>query len=414
MIVISQALRWLNHFDRSHMNGTSRRTLAEARNRRTNHAAVPELIRAALQQARSSPYDSLDYAETLLNCSEVEHNRRLLESARDHAAAAMSNYVRAKDVHGAAVAAWMYGVIELVLQNSDATYRSWKRALRTFERFRDTNRHIPDSRKWYVETAIQMNKDLVTLPQESYSWLKRFDGSCISPSNQDLVKILDDYIATGNQNEANRIINVLKDRAKASSDPYEQAEIFAETGLARFRMREISLAVNDLKVALRTYPSESHQQECTRWLLGAVQFWAGSSRAEAVTNWEKGIEGFTRLARTADQNNQATRKRWYRDRIVYMKGALKGKLAERPSGEQTDSTPPEDGYSGADDHHSPQPRGPDQRQNGLDVYQNLLGKARGDAALVERLIRLEQQRAPNLSRDELIRRAIERWERDNR
>lgn len=47
-------------------------------------------------------------------------------------------------------------------------------------------------------------------------------------------------------------------------------------------------------------------------------------------------------------------------------------------------------------------------------YQDLLTKARFDEALADRLIAYERELAPNASRYYLIKRAIERWERDNR
>ena len=49
-----------------------------------------------------------------------------------------------------------------------------------------------------------------------------------------------------------------------------------------------------------------------------------------------------------------------------------------------------------------------------DLYRKLLHCAMGDAALAERLIALERQHHPESSRAQLIRYAIERWERDNR
>ncbi len=50
-----------------------------------------------------------------------------------------------------------------------------------------------------------------------------------------------------------------------------------------------------------------------------------------------------------------------------------------------------------------------------DPYQNLLVKAKNDKALVNRLIELERGKAPpDTSFDELCRRAIIHWERDNR
>ncbi|MDQ2690918.1 MAG: hypothetical protein M3Y68_02680, partial [Chloroflexota bacterium] len=176
------------------------------------------------------------------------------------------------------------------------------------------------------------------------------------------------------------------------------------------------LAINDLRAAVRTYPAESHQQACARWLLGAVQCWGRGQGVDAVANWEKGIEGFTRLARTADQANQATRKRWYRDRIVYMKGALQANLKERRAGERRESTPPDTKDARADAPHSPQSPGtaPASGQDGEELFQNLLSKVGGERLTAERLIEYERRHAPNASREELIRRAIERWEDDNR
>jgi hypothetical protein len=49
-----------------------------------------------------------------------------------------------------------------------------------------------------------------------------------------------------------------------------------------------------------------------------------------------------------------------------------------------------------------------------ELYQNLLAKVMGDRETAERLIEYERGSAPRYaSRDELVRRAIERWERDN-
>jgi len=48
------------------------------------------------------------------------------------------------------------------------------------------------------------------------------------------------------------------------------------------------------------------------------------------------------------------------------------------------------------------------------LYNDLLGKAGGDRAVVERLIEFERQRAPRAGRSAWLRRAIQRWENDNR
>ena len=48
------------------------------------------------------------------------------------------------------------------------------------------------------------------------------------------------------------------------------------------------------------------------------------------------------------------------------------------------------------------------------LYGDLLRKVGGDRATAERLIAYERKRAPYAGRDELVKRAIQRWELDNR
>jgi hypothetical protein len=49
-----------------------------------------------------------------------------------------------------------------------------------------------------------------------------------------------------------------------------------------------------------------------------------------------------------------------------------------------------------------------------ELYHNLLTKVGGDRAVVERLIEYELSHAPGASRAELLQRAIQKWERENR
>lgn len=51
---------------------------------------------------------------------------------------------------------------------------------------------------------------------------------------------------------------------------------------------------------------------------------------------------------------------------------------------------------------------------GSGLYTNLLAKVRGDREMAERLIAYERTRAPHANREQLIQRAIDSWERDNR
>ena len=48
------------------------------------------------------------------------------------------------------------------------------------------------------------------------------------------------------------------------------------------------------------------------------------------------------------------------------------------------------------------------------LYQHLVDRARGDKALVERLINYELKQNPHLDRSAATRRALDRWDRDRR
>ena len=52
------------------------------------------------------------------------------------------------------------------------------------------------------------------------------------------------------------------------------------------------------------------------------------------------------------------------------------------------------------------------KSGGRGAYNALLAKARGDEALVERLVTYEQERNPRGTRTEWVADALDRWERD--
>ena len=57
---------------------------------------------------------------------------------------------------------------------------------------------------------------------------------------------------------------------------------------------------------------------------------------------------------------------------------------------------------------------PSAKQNETALWENLLRKCGGDGDLVEQILRNEARRAPHKTRADQLRRAIDKWERDNR
>jgi len=329
MITIREALSLLNQFDGSHLNRTNQQLLATAKNRRTVDSVVQSILDAALGQAKGSPKDSLDYPETLLNCAAIEFERGFKDLAKAYASEAKQLYKDAGDSHGKAIALWILGIAEVSLLYTDPAWIHWKQAIQSFTKQRDSNKHIPETRDWYMTVLLRTNEDLVTLPQEGFSWLNRSTPSRLTSSNRALVNGIEENIKLEKPEQAYKLISILKEKAKSSTDPLEYPEIFVEIGVAYFRLKNPLLAMQELKVAVGRYSSsQCHQRNVSRWLLGAVQWWLNDYRLEAQKNWETSLDGFAELAKKADQKNQQSEKFWYRERIIYMKGALQGKIKE--------------------------------------------------------------------------------------
>jgi len=74
---------------------------------------------------------------------------------------------------------------------------------------------------------------------------------------------------------------------------------------------------------------------------------------------------------------------------------------------------PSDPSSNIPEDDGPRPPASTPSPKNADLYQELLTKVRGNRAIADRLIEFERKKAPAADRNELIRRAIEGWLRDN-
>jgi hypothetical protein len=328
MITIHQTLGWLNQFDQSHLSEPTERLLAVARDRRTATAVVRGILKAALDQAQAAPLDDLEYPETLLSCAAVELDRELRESAREHCTEAESCYRNPEHLHRRAIALWMLGIVELRLDDTDSCHRHWCEVLEAFEDLQHSHRHRPATQSEYKALLEKLHPDVITLLQASFQWLNKFDGSHIQGPNRQLVDAMHGCIANKQFDMAYQKITRLKELARDCEEPLESAEIFAEIGLAAYRMVNLREAVEALKSATIKYPLGSHQLQVVRWMLGTAQWLREKEGLLAKRNWERCVEAFGDLATRTDHLNQQTRRQWYDAQKEYMNEALKGKIAE--------------------------------------------------------------------------------------
>jgi hypothetical protein len=60
-----------------------------------------------------------------------------------------------------------------------------------------------------------------------------------------------------------------------------------------------------------------------------MQWESPEKNSQAIMNWEKCLENFDALARKADEENQQTRKQWYRNKRKIMAVSLHDMIHER-------------------------------------------------------------------------------------
>jgi hypothetical protein len=139
-------------------------------------------------------------------------------------------------------------------------------------------------------------------------------------------------------------------------------------------------------------------------MLGALEWMDRASHNQADADWTCCIDEFEELRGSADQDNLQEKAEWYARRRDIIQAALSEKRKSNPK--------PANPASGIPKQPKPPPWTPNQQKP--DPYNELLIKVRWDRAIADRLIEYEYKKEPTADRNELIKRAIERWERDNR
>ena len=245
-----------------------------------------------------------------------------------------------------------------------------------------------------------MATNLEPTPEVIFTWLNEFEESYLSPTSQQYVRTIDKKIDQGMRADAFVLLDDLQQLTRYNGEFHERAEVFFESGFAYYRMGYMNLAVDALKHAVLEFPSgkgNNHKQVVARCLLGAMHWHDECDRNQAIIEWKRCVKELAALRLQADRNNQQTRAEWYADQHAVLEAALAARVSQ---------TIGRTGRSNVPARWRPRP--------GLDRYDELLGLVRGDRAVADRLITLEQRNAPDCDRNELIERAIERLLRDRR
>jgi hypothetical protein len=256
-----------------------------------------------------------------------------------------------------------------------------------------------------------MKVDLAARPEEIWTWLNCFERPCLRPPTQQVVDCVQEKIRQRAYPNVYALMQDLQEATRRCEGAYERAEIFLEFGLAIYEMGNTHNAIELLrKSVLHFLPGVGtyHKQVVARCMLGAVEWMNETSHTQADADWTRSIEDLGKLRTWASRDNQQTKRDWYTEHYAILYDALLEKRRQNPkppSPLETDQGSPKQ------DAPKPPPATPIRQK--IYTYQDLLIKVRGDRAIADRLIEFERKKAPDVDRNELIRRAMERWNRDN-
>lgn len=413
MIDIFEALSWLNAIDHCFYLTIEDRQLIDAAGKFDSPDSSVRIILERLRTAAHSPGAPLRKAEILLNCAAIRHWRAWYPQAALDAREAV--IVCDTDDHRHAVALWMLGMAQWeMFQNHDA-YRNWAEAKKIFEECQSFLQHFPGDGAWYQGWTRQMNVDLVARPEEIWTWLNWFEPSCLRPQTQEVVDCVQKKIRQRAYANVYVLMQDLQEANRRCEGVYEQAEVYLEFGLAIYQMGNTHFAIELLRKSVQNfYPGIGtyHKQMVARCLLGAVEWMNERSQDQAVADWTGSIEEIENLRQIARRDNDPSKGEWYAEHHHILHTALTERLNGRKASRR--QTPfSSDPSSNSPDGNNPRPPSTTPQPGATDPYRELLIKVRWDRAIADRLIEFERKKAPTADRNELIRRAIERWLRDN-
>lgn len=405
MIDPSKALAWLNEIENcSHLNKGDRQLIGAIGQARLSDLGRAQILERLRNDAHSSA-DPLRTAEILLYCAAIGHWRGWCPQAARDAREAVIAYDA--DDHRRAVALWILGIVQWeMLQNHEA-YRNWAEARKIFKHCQISSQHSPNAIDWYEDPIWQMEVELVVRPEEISTWLNHFERSSLRPPTGQVLQSMREKIRQRAYPSIYVLMQDLQEANRRSERIHERAEIYLEFGLATYQIGNSHFAIELLRKAVSDfYPGIGtyHKQAVAHCMLGAVEWMHTSSRKQAAADWLRCIDEFEQLRDCADRDNFPKKEKWYSEHRDILSSALLERVKPAKQSDPANDNPEKN------DSESPVSVA---SKNKTYAYDDLLSRVLWDRATADRLIEFERKRAPTADRNELIRRAIERWIRDN-
>jgi tetratricopeptide (TPR) repeat protein len=337
MTDISHVLEWLNPSlndeKMSHLSSRIQSVIDQLRNDELPLDEAYALINRAIVFSQHS-LDEYEYPEVLLNCAVVVFLRDFPQQARFYIIEAGSRYIYLGDQYRKAVTSWLLGLVNIKLNDPDLAYTSFDSARKVFqnslaedvERLALVDEDSPERSMiqarvdWFIQRLISMEIHLVCLLEEIHTWLSVFRNieNYLSVEAKKLRREMEESFQTLDYLRSNTIIEDMEALADRKFDHTETPNILVYTGMIRFRLGQLDVAIKKMRQAVEMFLPGSHEQCIARWMLGMVQFTDPVMTSLASKNCENAIQGIKKLLVNADYEGKNSAWLWYSTKIPIM------------------------------------------------------------------------------------------------
>lgn len=273
---------------------------------------------------------------------------------------------------------------------------------------------------------------------EAYSWLNRYPDYERSKIGVAVSKMIDE-MRKACKEQKYQIAWDFVYRIPEACDQYGQIQEAAEARVAcacmAYRLGNLRKTAELLKDSIPMFRPSLHDRGVALWMLGYILWQIPGQGDEAIKKWRESIDCFITIV---NDKRYLTKEyiEWYQIHILKMVASLKQAIEDRgiaaliivdcsckdvkeekspPSESKKEISPEGGGGGGTQPFHFPeQGQSVQKPKRKEELFANLLLKAGGNEKTVKSLIKYEKTRNPNASIEELLRNAIERWEKDNR
>lgn len=348
----STAVGWLNMFDSSHLDDTTKLLLDRFLNAVINSHDLTQSA-AATEAAAKESRDPYCLPEALIVIAHSLYKARQLKPALSNLRQALTIYEKLvgdgnmnRAIHKLGVARWLYGWTAWDLYVHYTAYESW---CRTRDDFKKVLEHSQDEKngdkvRWYQETLFKMEVEFACKAEEVFTWLyiSRTEDMQLhlgtTKMSETFVnrreRIVRQIIAAeavlvhssgSSEGDFRLVAQNVEEMLRALDNTYdlvERAEGQLECGLAFHQIRDNRQAAIQLKRAVENYQPKSHQQAVARWMLGLMQLQPGAENGNAMDSFRIAQADFILLKEQEGKANNILLSEWYAKQLPVLDAAI--------------------------------------------------------------------------------------------